>query len=173
MFSCKFCEISTCNFIEIETLAQVFSCELGEISKNTFFYRTRLGDCFYIKSAEIKCLVFLPPVIFPIYPTASIFLRSILLFILLLIFILMFDLVNRKLFFHERVAPIWLENTKPWLVPWTFQQNVDTNDAWLVTCQRYLRTGFFTDFFSQIQEACNWLETLVVLKSIFKIITHE
>ena len=37
MFSCKFCEITTCNFIEIETLAQVFSCELGEISKNTFF----------------------------------------------------------------------------------------------------------------------------------------
>ena len=26
-----------CNFIEKETLAQVFSCELCEISKNTFF----------------------------------------------------------------------------------------------------------------------------------------
>ena len=25
-----------CNFIEIETLAQVFSCEFREISKNTF-----------------------------------------------------------------------------------------------------------------------------------------
>ena len=26
-----------CNFIKIETLAQVFSCEFCEISKNTFF----------------------------------------------------------------------------------------------------------------------------------------
>ena len=37
-----------------ETLAQVFSCEFCEISKNTFFteqhlfHRTRLGDCFFI-----------------------------------------------------------------------------------------------------------------------------
>ena len=29
-----------CNFIKKETLAQVFSCEFFEISKNTFFYRT-------------------------------------------------------------------------------------------------------------------------------------
>ena len=29
-----------CNFIQKETLAQVFSCEFYEISKNTFFYRT-------------------------------------------------------------------------------------------------------------------------------------
>ena len=29
-----------CNFIKIETLAQVFSCEFCEISKNTFSYRT-------------------------------------------------------------------------------------------------------------------------------------
>ena len=28
-----------CNFIKKETLAQVFSCEFCEISKNTFFYR--------------------------------------------------------------------------------------------------------------------------------------
>ena len=28
------------NFIKEETLAQVFSCEFCEISKNTFFYRT-------------------------------------------------------------------------------------------------------------------------------------
>ena len=28
-----------CNFIKKETLAQVFSCEFYEISKNTFFYR--------------------------------------------------------------------------------------------------------------------------------------
>ena len=29
-----------CNFIKIETLAQVFSCKFGEISKNTFSNRT-------------------------------------------------------------------------------------------------------------------------------------
>ena len=31
---------SACNFIKKETLAQVFSCEFHEISKNTFCYRT-------------------------------------------------------------------------------------------------------------------------------------
>ena len=31
-----------CNFSKKETLAQVFSCEFCEISKNTFFYRTPL-----------------------------------------------------------------------------------------------------------------------------------
>ena len=35
-----------CNFIKKETLAQVLSCEFFEISKNNFFYRTRLDDCF-------------------------------------------------------------------------------------------------------------------------------
>ena len=37
-------EIKTgaCNFIKKETLAQVFSCEFCEISKNTFFYKTPL-----------------------------------------------------------------------------------------------------------------------------------
>ena len=29
-----------CNFIKKETLAQVFSCEVCEIFKNAFFYRT-------------------------------------------------------------------------------------------------------------------------------------
>ena len=29
--------LMACNFIEIETLAQVFSCEFCEISKDTFF----------------------------------------------------------------------------------------------------------------------------------------
>ena len=33
---------STCNFVKIVTLAQVFSCEFCNISKNTFFYRTVL-----------------------------------------------------------------------------------------------------------------------------------
>ena len=31
-----------CNFIKKEALAQVFSCEFCEISKNTFFHRTPL-----------------------------------------------------------------------------------------------------------------------------------
>ena len=33
-------DASACNFIEKETLAQVFSCEFCEIQKNTFSYRT-------------------------------------------------------------------------------------------------------------------------------------
>ena len=41
------CRPQACNFIRIETLAQVFSFEFCEISKNTFSYRTPLGDCFY------------------------------------------------------------------------------------------------------------------------------
>ena len=35
-----------CNFIRKEDLAQVFSYEFCE--KNTFFYRTPLGEYFYI-----------------------------------------------------------------------------------------------------------------------------
>ena len=35
-----------CNFIKKETLAQVFSCEVCEISKNTFYYRTPLVAAF-------------------------------------------------------------------------------------------------------------------------------
>ena len=31
-----------CKFIKKETLAQAFSCEFGEIDKNTFYYRTPL-----------------------------------------------------------------------------------------------------------------------------------
>ena len=33
-------QIEACNFIKKETLAQVFSCEFCEISKNAFSYRT-------------------------------------------------------------------------------------------------------------------------------------
>ena len=33
-------QASVCNFIKKETLAQVFSCEFCEVSKNTFSYRT-------------------------------------------------------------------------------------------------------------------------------------
>ena len=35
-----------CKFIKKETLALVFSCVFCEISKNTFFQRTPLDDCF-------------------------------------------------------------------------------------------------------------------------------
>ena len=35
-------QTSACNFIKKETLAQVFSCEFCEISKNTFSYKTLL-----------------------------------------------------------------------------------------------------------------------------------
>ena len=45
----------TCNFI-VQTLAQVFSCEFCEISKNTFFKKTPLGDCFctLLQHTQIK-----------------------------------------------------------------------------------------------------------------------
>ena len=43
------------NFIQKETLAQVFSCEVCEISKNTFFYRTTL----VVASAYFKNLKFI------------------------------------------------------------------------------------------------------------------
>ena len=46
-----------CNFSNEEALAQVFSCEFWEISKNrtehqNIFYRTFLGDCFWKTSAK-------------------------------------------------------------------------------------------------------------------------
>ena len=40
------CRPQACNFIEKETLAQVFSCEICEIFKNTFFYKTPLVAAF-------------------------------------------------------------------------------------------------------------------------------
>ena len=36
------CRPEACNFIEKETLAQMFSCEFCKISKNTFFHRKSL-----------------------------------------------------------------------------------------------------------------------------------
>ena len=39
-------QASSLQFIKKETLAQVFSCEFCEISKNTFLHRTSLDDCF-------------------------------------------------------------------------------------------------------------------------------
>ena len=38
----SFSEPPPCNFIKKEALAQVFPCEFGEISKNTFYYKTTL-----------------------------------------------------------------------------------------------------------------------------------
>ena len=37
---CGLLQAEACNFIKKETLAQVFSCEFCEISKNTLSYRT-------------------------------------------------------------------------------------------------------------------------------------
>ena len=43
--------------MKLQILAQVFSCEFCEISKNISFYRARLGDCFcdYSCNMEIFC----------------------------------------------------------------------------------------------------------------------
>ena len=40
------CQSLACNFFKKEALAQVFSCEFSEFSKNT--YRKPLDDCFRI-----------------------------------------------------------------------------------------------------------------------------
>ena len=39
---CSLKQVEACNFIKKEALAQVFSCEFCEISKNTFLHRTPL-----------------------------------------------------------------------------------------------------------------------------------
>ena len=41
------------NFIKKEIMAQVFSCEFCEISKNTFLHRAPLDDCFCLAKADI------------------------------------------------------------------------------------------------------------------------
>ena len=47
----------TCKFIKKETLAQVFSCEFCEISKNTFSYRTPLDDCFLCHTPHYSLVI--------------------------------------------------------------------------------------------------------------------
>ena len=47
-----------CNFIKTESLAQVFSCEFCEVSKNTFFYRTPLVAAF-VRKLQLVSLKFL------------------------------------------------------------------------------------------------------------------
>ena len=42
LFHCFLRSSQACNFIKKQTLAQVFSCEFCEISKDTFSYRTPL-----------------------------------------------------------------------------------------------------------------------------------
>ena len=44
-----------CNFIEKETLAQVFSCEFQEMFKNTFFSRTHsvTASVWFVNSFKI------------------------------------------------------------------------------------------------------------------------
>ena len=45
-----FCTFQVCNFIKKETLAQVFSCEFCEISKNTFLHKTPIvaaSECMF------------------------------------------------------------------------------------------------------------------------------
>ena len=48
--------IEAYNFIKTETLAQVFSGEFCEISKNTFFYRTPpVAASVFVKVTSVKC----------------------------------------------------------------------------------------------------------------------
>ena len=42
------------DFIKKEALAEVFSCQFCKISKNTFFYRTPLYDCFWVATVMMK-----------------------------------------------------------------------------------------------------------------------
>ena len=48
-----------CNFIKKETLAQVFSCEFCEISRNTFLHRTLLVAASAFLSLAQSMLIFL------------------------------------------------------------------------------------------------------------------
>ena len=57
-FSIK-CSPKACNFIKKETLAQVFSCQFCEISKNTFSYRTLLVAAFDQTLVELVCIIFI------------------------------------------------------------------------------------------------------------------
>ena len=51
-------QAQACNFIKKESLAQMFSCEFCEISKNTFFYRTPPVAASKIRTKEL-CFGFL------------------------------------------------------------------------------------------------------------------
>ena len=47
------------NFINKETLAQVFSCEFEQTNLNTFFYRTSLDSCFCLFCLLLSLLLHL------------------------------------------------------------------------------------------------------------------
>ena len=61
-FSIKF-QAEACNFIQKETLAQLFSCEFCKISKNSFSYRTppvaasglMLISILFLRPTENEC----------------------------------------------------------------------------------------------------------------------
>ena len=53
MLKCNF-RPEACNFIKKKTLAQVFSCEFCEISKNTFSYKTPLVAASFCKKSVFK-----------------------------------------------------------------------------------------------------------------------
>ena len=53
---------SACNFIKKETLTQVFSCELCEISKNTICYRTPPVAASECDISEADMQILLPTV---------------------------------------------------------------------------------------------------------------
>ena len=48
-------KLQACNFIKKESLVQAFSCEFGEISKKTFFYRTPLVAASVCKFSKELC----------------------------------------------------------------------------------------------------------------------
>ena len=54
-----------CNFIKIETLAQVFSCEFCEIFKNNFFYKTRPVWLLLDINSILICLICYPEAAVP------------------------------------------------------------------------------------------------------------
>ena len=57
MFCKKGVRPEACNFIKKETLAQLFSCEFCEISKNTFSYRTPLVAASDYRIAVIASII--------------------------------------------------------------------------------------------------------------------
>ena len=52
-------QAEACNFIKKETMAQVFSYEFCEISKNTFSHRKLPDDCFSISQGNPSSKLFL------------------------------------------------------------------------------------------------------------------
>ena len=49
----NFAKPEACNFIKKETLAQMFSCEFCQISKNTFSYRIAPVAAFVLRTEQL------------------------------------------------------------------------------------------------------------------------